>query len=35
MGLVLAPPCILHRPFGMAGLLQGLPGRVLAPHRIA
>jgi hypothetical protein len=34
-GPVLAPPCILQRPFGMAGLLQDVPSRVLAPHRIA
>jgi hypothetical protein len=34
-GPILAPPCILHRPFGIVGLLRGVPGRVLAPHRIA
>src|SRR5208282_508636 len=27
------PPCILQRPFGIAGDRQGLPLRVLAPHR--
>ncbi|MDA7568637.1 hypothetical protein N8742_02905 [Emcibacteraceae bacterium] len=26
------PPCILQRPFGLAGALQGLPARVLASH---
>ena len=31
-GPVLAPPCIRHRPFGMAGALQAGPLRVSAPH---
>ena len=26
------PPCILQRPFGIAGDWHGLPLRVLAPH---
>ena len=26
------PPCILHRPFGMAADRQGVPLRVLTPH---
>jgi len=26
------PPCILHRPFGIAADRQGVPLRVLAPH---
>ena len=26
------PPCILHRPFGIAADRQGVPFRVLAPH---
>ena len=33
LGPVLGPPCILHRPLGMAAPLQGAPERVLAPHR--
>ena len=32
-GPVLAPPCIRQRPLRMAGPLQGVPFRVLAPHR--
>ena len=32
-GPVLAPPCILHLPFGIAGPLQGVQARVRAPHR--
>ena len=31
-GPVLMPPCILHRPFGIAADRQGVPLRVLAPH---
>src|SRR5438132_11779999 len=31
-GPVLAPPCILQRPFFITGPLQGVPWRVLAPH---
>ena len=29
---VVAPPCILHRPFRMAGDWQLVPRRVFAPH---
>ena len=29
---VLAPPCIRHLPFGIAGERQGKPPRVQAPH---
>ena len=29
---MLAPPCIRHRPFCIAGDWQGVPRRVLAPH---
>ena len=29
------PPCILQRPLAIAGDRQGLPLRVLAPHRLA
>jgi len=32
LGPVDAPPCIRHRPFGMAGLWHGIPFRVFAPH---
>jgi hypothetical protein len=32
-GPVLAPPCIRHLPFGMAGDLQGVALRVFAPQR--
>ena len=32
-GPVLAPPCMRQRPFFIAGLLQGQPARVFAPHR--
>lgn len=32
-GPVLFPPCILQRPFFMAGLRQVRPARVFAPHR--
>lgn len=28
-----APPCIRHRPFGIAGARHGVPDRVLAPQR--
>lgn len=34
-GPVLGPPCIRHRPLGMAGPLQGVPFRVRAPHGLA
>src|SRR5262249_11680311 len=27
------PPCIRHRPFGIAGAWQGVPFLVRAPHR--
>jgi hypothetical protein len=30
-----APPCIRHRPFGVAGDWQGVPRRVLAKQRRA
>src|SRR3954447_4355064 len=32
-GPVLGPPCIRHRPFGMAAPRHGSPSRRLAPHR--
>ncbi len=32
-GPVLLPPCIRQRPFGIPGPKQGVPRRVLAPHR--
>jgi hypothetical protein len=32
---VLAPPCIRHLPLHIAGALQGVPRRVLAPHLAA
>jgi hypothetical protein len=35
LGPVLSPPCIRQRPLGIAGPLQGVPRRVLAPHRLA
>lgn len=35
LGPVLFPPCSLHLPFFMAGARQGVPFRVLAPHREA
>ena len=31
-GPVDSPPCILHRPAGIAGALQGVPALVRAPH---
>jgi hypothetical protein len=31
-GPVLAPPCIRHRPLGIAGATHFFPCRVLAPH---
>src|SRR4051794_19317087 len=31
-GPELVPPCIRHRPFGIAGALHGDPRRVFAPH---
>jgi len=33
LGPVLRPPCSLQRPFGIAGHLQELPRRFIAPHR--
>src|SRR4029450_2776365 len=35
LGPVLSPPCSRQRPFFMAGHWQGVPFRVLAPHRWA
>ncbi len=32
-GPVLFPPCSRQRPFAIAGPLQGVPHRVLAPQR--
>jgi hypothetical protein len=32
-GPVLRPPCILHRPFGIAGPRHGAPERAFAPQR--
>ncbi len=32
-GPVLGPPCILHRPFDIAGPLHAMPFLVRAPHR--
>ena len=32
-GPVLGPPCMRHRPLGIAADLQGIPARVLAPQR--
>jgi hypothetical protein len=32
-GPVHFPPCILHRPFAIAGARQGLPERAIAPQR--
>jgi hypothetical protein len=32
-GPVLGPPCIRQRPFGIAGLLHGVPALVRAPQR--
>jgi len=34
-GPVLVPPWILHRPFTIAGVWQGRPARVFAPHHAA
>jgi hypothetical protein len=33
LGPVLVPPCIWHRPFGMAGARHAVPLRVRAPQR--
>jgi hypothetical protein len=34
-GPVLAPPCIRHLLFFIAGALQGVPSRMRAPHGFA
>ena len=35
LGPVLRPPCSRQRPFGIAGHMQGVPRRFLAPQRAA
>lgn len=35
LGPVLRPPCSLHRPFGIAGHIHGVPRRFFAPQRAA